>query len=247
MTIENLWISFNPNQNQLDEIQNWLILEENESGEGFYCNWSIISNAFSKDQMAIILLNSCVVGFAVWKYPDNLTAEIDIVEIIPTQRNKGLCKHLILNLFEYFKNRNIYAVDLQCNPASSEPIWRKLGFIDFPIKGDENMEGYNKELYCVLIPSSKETNTYDNNEIIELWNDEPHRTNKREPNWIWNLEYKIGTRELFMPIVHPCDGNWRIRWKLMDNVLIDSKIKHFNKGNVHFGKYLIIEKLPELT
>ena len=48
--------SFAPPKDQLDEIERWLIEEDNLKGEGFYCNWEIIASSFDKKNLATVSL-----------------------------------------------------------------------------------------------------------------------------------------------------------------------------------------------
>lgn len=231
-------ISFKPTETQIAEIGKWLIEEQNMTGEGFYCNWDSIIYSFNKNKAVVISIDKKTIGFATWKYSYDFTATIDIVEIKPTHRKKGFGKVLILQLFKYFKDKNIFVVDLQCAPASSEKTWKHLGFNSFPDNGEDG----NKQLYQILIPSSKTITFNDENEFIELWNNEPCY----EPTWTWKLEFKEGTRNLIKPIVHPCHNDWRIRWKQKGVTVEDDNVKYFGKNEIYFGKFLIITKMPEL-
>ncbi len=231
-------ISFKPTEKQITEIKKWLIEEQNDTGEGFYCNWERILSSFTKKNAVVISIDKKTIGFATWKYSYDFIATLDIVEIKPTHRWRGVCKELILQLFKHFIGENIYAVDLQCAPASSETAWKQLGFKSL----HENDEEKNKQLYQILIPTSKTSIFNEENEFIELWNEEPNS----EATWTWKLEFKKGTRNLITPIVHPCNKDWKIKWRYRGVTLKDDQVKYWRKDEIDFGDFLIITKMPEL-
>ena len=47
-----------------------------------------------------------------------------------------------------------------------------------------------------------------------------------------------------MPIIHPCEKDWRIRWVKGNTIVVDSKIKRFGEIEIDFGPYMIIKRLP---
>jgi hypothetical protein len=51
---------------------------------------------------------------------------------MPSERGKGYLKILFSEIISFFFNKNIIALSLECAPPSSEIVWRKLGFKDFP-------------------------------------------------------------------------------------------------------------------
>lgn len=247
MKTDNLKSSINPTQEQVKEIEKWLTREWNLKGEGFYCKWNNILSSFEENQLAIVSYKNKTVGFASWYDTSNFTVTILMVEIKPDYRNKGFGRELINQLFDFFMDKDIYAVDLQCSPATSEPLWRRFGFIDFPEKEEQGISSgkSNKRLYQTLVPQLNTTTEIGKNEVLELWNMEPHIINGDTSTWKWKLEFKEGTRELIRPIIHPCDNEWRIRWKVNDIVITDTKVKYFSKEPIKFGEFLIIKVLPE--
>jgi hypothetical protein len=153
---------------------------------------------------------------------------------------------LINKLLENFIRQNIYAVDLQCSPASSEVVWKKLGFRDISnfSEGKRFSPTGNKQLYRILIPHLETTIGQDKDEYIELWNDEHHLTNDCNPSWIWALQFIRGTRKLEKPIICPGHYKWRIRWSQNKTVIKDTEVKYFDKNEIYFGEFIIIRTLP---
>lgn len=240
-------VSFSPTSQEIGQIEQWLTDERNETGEGFLCNWRVIKSAFDENEIATILIDGEPVGFITWQIFSKRCAEIVIAEVKPSHRNRGLGKSLVNSLFEFFRKKNIVVVSLECSPESSEPIWRKLGFVDFPDTPEKyNLNPYgNKNLYRVLIPSLQ-TSQAGVGETIELWNDEPYIALSSSPNYIWNLEFKQGGRELVKPIVHPSHYDWRMRWSDNGKVIKDSKVKHFG-SEIDFRRFIIISELPQIS
>ena len=236
-------ISFNISEVEINDIKNWLIVEQKVFKEGFYCNWDIIKSAFNDNHLIVIFVNEIAVGFAIWTNSD-YTSTIDIVEIKPTHRMMGLGRKLITYLLEHFKNNNIYVAQLQCCPESSEPIWRKLDFVDFP-DGlfDKNR---NKQLYKILVLHLKPVENNTSSNKIELWNDEPYRTMKIDSRWKWDIEYIENTSKLKLPIIAPAYKDWRMKWEKDGICFKDDKVKYFNNNKpIDFGAFIIIEELDD--
>jgi len=242
---KNYQVTFSPTDKQVEEIEKWLIAERQKTGDGFYCNWNIIKSSFDKNELATISLNNKTIGFATWRLTTDKTARIEIVEVKPTHRKKGIGKKLTSQLLNFLKNKGVFVVDLQCSPDTSEPIWKRLGFMEFP-DPPENYNfnfGENKKLYSVLVESMQTSSVPRTNETIELWNDEPYTTDENTPpTYIWNIEFINGSRKLSKPIIHPAHYEWRIRWNINGKTIKDDKIKRF-KTEIDFGTFIIIDEL----
>lgn len=242
----NIEISFNPTKDQLNEIKKWLIEEKKSTGESFYNNWNIIKSSFNENELITISVDKQTIGFVVWSLCcfDKYSAKIDITAIKPSHRNKGFGRKIVSELILELINKNVYTVELECSPRSSEQFWRHLGFIDFP--AHNYRFGIYKQLYKIIVPHLviQETNTVD--ECIELWDNVLADTKELDPTWKWNLIFKNGTSELEMPIIHPCfDNDWRIRWKKVNKIIRDDKVKYFSKTNIKFGDFIVIKEVPK--
>ncbi len=242
---DNYQVTFSPLDKQIREIEKWLIEERRKTGEGFYCNWNFIKSSFDKNELATISLNNKTLGFSTWCFTTNKTARIEITEIKPTHRKKGFGKKLITQILNFLKDKGVYVIDLQCSPDTSEPIWKLLGFVEFPDPPEKynfNIDD-NKQLYSILTEHLQTSSTLCADETIELWNNEPYLTNEiSQPNYIWNLEFIDGTRKLSKPIIQPAHYKWRLRWKINGKTIIDDKVKRFGKDIV-FGTFIIIDEL----
>jgi hypothetical protein len=233
-------VSFAPTENQKNEVERWLKLEREETGEGFYCNWNIIDEAFKEKKIATISIGRKAIGFVIWSVRQ-FSATIDIVEIDRKYRKKGAGRVLITSLLNLLAAKDILAVDLQCSPPSSERVWRKFRFIDFPLGGDGEA-GSNKWMYKILVPYLK-PRFPDNGEVVLLWHSEPHHTNGSSPDIAWSLKFKKNTRDLVKPIIYPASRDWRIKWIRNNEVIKDDKIKYFEK-EIDFGRFIVIRSLP---
>ena len=237
-------VSFNPTKKQLIEIEVWLLKERFRTGEGFYCNRGIMKNSFSKNEMATISKTSKTVGFAIWNNIADFSVTIDIAEIKPRYRKKGLGEELISRLIDYLISLNIYVAYLECMPESSESFWRHLGFIDFPTHHNLSYKR-NKQLFKILVPHLKPTDQSDLIDLIEVWDSEPMKTEDLPPTWAWPVTFEQGTKKLQIPIIHPCYHDWRIRWKRDGVVVVDEKVKYFRKQRIQFGEFLILKELSK--
>lgn len=232
-----------PTKDQLNQIEKWLIEEKNSTGDGFYCNWSIITSAYEEKELAIILEGKQTIGFIAWD-ASKFTAMIVIVEIKPTHRNRGLGKYLISKLIEQLISENVCVVKLEYSSRKSELFFRNLGFVNFP-------EGHNSrycELYKIVVPHLEvhQDNDNDIDEFVELWNDDFCDAQKLKATWKWQLSFKDGTRELEKPIIHPCHYDWRMRWTNGSTTIEDKKVKYFGQGEIYFGGFLIIKEMPQV-
>ncbi|WP_026838204.1 GNAT family N-acetyltransferase [Gillisia sp. JM1] len=113
MTNSNLQIR--PSKIQLDEIHQWLKKEYDTTHQGFYCNWSIIVEAFDKERLITFQSSNKAVGFFVWR-AGRVHIEIDIMEIAPNFRHKGFGKTFESYISSYFEASGYKAFKLFCDP-----------------------------------------------------------------------------------------------------------------------------------
>lgn len=235
-----------PTKTHLRQIEDWLIAERSETGEGFYCNWKIIASSYEQKELWCITSNNEAIGFAVWGKSD-FAARLDIVEVRPDLRRRGFGKILIEKCFNYFRKLGLLVVDLECQPTTSEPIWRRLGFRDFPkckAKFSQNYD-HSVNLYRPLVTPLEANSQSAAIEVLELWDRDPWEAGDSEPTWTWATLMQGDTQKLVKPIIHPCDQNWRLRWRKGSRVLIDEKVKRFSEDSSSWGNYVIITELPE--
>jgi hypothetical protein len=231
-------INFLPSKTTLKLIEDWLIQEKEKYDDGFYCNWNVIENSFERNELISFELNGTPIGFVVWHQYD-FFIDIDIMEIHCDYRKKGLGKIFFEMLSESYKNKRIIAIKLYCEPRESVHFWRKMGFIQFPLRGyDES----NLTFYKPLIETSETTKTPNELNKIELWDVEPYQSTKRSPRWCWDIEHQEG--QLIKPIIQACNINWNIRWTKNGKIEKEGKVKYFSEHNpIDFDSFMFIKKL----
>lgn len=206
-------INKKPTEKQLNQIKEWLKKEINETGEGFYNNWDIIENNFKRGKLIVFTKNKeYPIGFVVFD-KEPLIVEIVIASIKPSERKKGYGREMINQLLEYFISKGVLISYLECAPASTERIWKKLEFINFPINFHSR---FSTKLYRILVPVTTEYNELEfskNDEIIELWDEQPHIENEIKVKWKWKLDYISNSQILKKPIIHPSNHKWQLEWK----------------------------------
>lgn len=234
-------IKLNPTENDIEEIKNWLKNEDAKFNEGFYCNWNIIWDSFLKKQLICCSINDTPVGFLVWSKGE-IYIEIDILEIRPEYRKKGIGHDFIEKISVHFKDLGFKALKLFCEPRESELFWVKEGFIQFPKRGySESDLTFFKPLVEILATTQKDKSL----NKIELWDVEPHEATNLKAKWTWNInlnDYDC----LKIPILHPCNINWNIRWTRNGQIAIEDKVKYFSRDYpIYSGPFLFIEDLHE--
>lgn len=239
----NLAVSFTPANSELVYIEEWLIEERNASGEGFHCNWSIVKNFYDRKELAVLIADGKAVGFACWRKTSELTGQINIFEIQPEFRSRGMGTFFTNKLLEYFLETNTYVIDLQCVPEISESFWRRFGFKDVP----PNIHYWDRQtvhLFKPLVPCAQETLNHNGTDYIEIWDDEPYAARNKEAKWKWNLFLDNDTK-LSLPIIQPCEKDWRIKLVQKSKVIVDNKIKRFGSVEIDHGPYAIIVEIPK--
>ena len=216
-------ISYSPNKSDLTALENWLKWEKDEFGTGFLCNWSVILNLSKNDKLIIISINDAPIGFLGFLINDPLpTAEIQIFEIHPKHRKKGIAKLFVNSVLE-------------------------MGFLDYPDKR-ETYKSYhsnaNKKLYKIIVDHLIVDSMLDADEKLELWNMEPIFAKGQPPKYSWGMDYKGSDRALWHPIIFPVNDEWNIEWSRNGQVLYSGKIKKFAPTRECFD-FLILKHLPK--
>lgn len=234
-------VTFTPTDQQVNEIEKWLIEERDSSNEGFYCNWTIIKSFFKRGELAVLIVENNPIGFCCWRKTSELSGQINIFEIKPDFRGKGLGTLFAKELEKLFVSKNVCVIDLQCVPAESEEFWKKHSFIDVPFN-IRYWDNQTKHLFKKLLPSLPEVSTHNGSNYIEIWDTEPIYTKHKESTWKWDINSDTG--KLPLPIIQPCEKDWRIKLVTNNKIIIDDKIKRFGNLEIDFGPYAIITQLP---
>lgn len=236
-----LELKLSPNRIDLDSIEEWLIVEENNFKKSFYRNWNVIEKAFNENKLFTLSINNVPKGFIVWRN-NEIYADIDIFVIESNSRRKGIGRILFEKFIDHLKSIDLYAIKLFCSPRESEKFWRKMGFLQFPNRGYSESD---LTFYKPLIEIESPTETPNNLNKLELWNVEPYRKNYEMPKWTWNLN--SNTESLSRPIFQPCNCNWNLRWTKNGKIIRDDKIKYFETidNQIDFSPFLYITRLTE--
>lgn len=126
-------IILTPTKPDIEKIHEWLLKEQKSTNEGFYCNWKIIERASENNDLLIFKYGYLPIGFLVWSKKEAYT-EIDIFEIHPNFRRKGLGKAFLTKVSEHLINEDIFVIELYCTSPEAEKFWIKMGFEKFPNK-----------------------------------------------------------------------------------------------------------------
>ncbi len=231
-------INFKPTKNHLEQIEKWLITEMEIDGEGFYNNWELIRSAYEKKNLITFTENDFAIGFLVYDI-NELIIEIKIANIKQNYRKKGFGRKLVEDTLDEFQKQGIMVCELFCSPGNSEPIWKSLGFRNFPYFPYHNEIRMFKE----LVSTNEAFETKKESEQILLWNSEPHIANNKNPEWTWNLIYKENTNELLKPIIYPAHSNWQICWQKENEIRYKGQVKKFENERIQYGDFIIITSL----
>lgn len=238
MKLTNNQISTNPILSDLEKIKEWLIKEDKELDEGFYCNWNKIEKSFQNNELITLQVNENPIGFVVWSN-SSICVDIDILEIKPEYRKKGFGKIFFEQVSNYFLNEGYLVIKLFCSPTESEGFWKRMGFEKFPNRGySENELTYFKTLIDIAPITEIEPENK-----LELWNVEPHEKDKNLPKWRWEMNDNLTN-----PIIQPCNFNWYLRWTKNGKILKEGKVKHFisEENTIDYSSFMYIESLEQL-
>lgn len=233
---------FAPKDTHLAELRAWLQEEDIEMGEGFFCNWSVIEGCFQENGLHCISVGGTVLGFLAWQKFEHLV-RLHICEVHPRHRGRGLGRRLMEESLAKFESEGILVADLECMPANSEPIWRKMGFVDFPheLKDPYRSHGGIK-LYRPLPVVASQNETVDADEVLELWACEPWGVQDKAPAWTWEIVREPGTTRLIKPIIFPCKRDWNLSWRKGGVTICEEKMKYFKPESLE-DTYLVYTHL----
>ena len=234
-----LILNLHPTSTHISQIENWLIEEDNTTKSGFYCNWSIISKAFKEGNIFVITENDYAIGFVVYALFESY-AKIDIAEVMPSMRKKGIARKMIEESLAYFKKEGALVCQLFCSPVDSEPFWKKMNFINFPpFEYDDRVN-----MFKPLIECNKPKNKAESNTTICLWDCEPYQASRVEAKWFWDLKFEKDNNTLVSPIIFPVSKNWQVAITIEGKNVLTTKVKRTSIDSMVHGDIMIIQKLP---
>lgn len=231
-------IKFRITSVELNEIEDWLKSDKlnSKKGNSFYNNWDLICKAHRENTIAIIKLENIIIGYSIWSVIE-IGAIIDIFEIKPDYRKRGVGKYFFKKISDNFILNNFKVIRLFCEPKKSEIFWIKMGFRKFSYVSESIPDlSYFKPLIVINEPK---INT-DSCNKLELWDLEPHLAKKTKPKWIWDIDY-----DNFQPILHPCNSDWNIRLSIKEKIIKEKKVKYFSKKEIQFDYFIFIDELSE--
>lgn len=144
-----LTISFDPSSTHLSQIESWLRVERETTGEGFYVNWNIIARAFNDQRIYFLAVEGQAIAFLVWSRWDD-EAEFAILEVKPEFRRMGYGRILAEETMRRFADDGVSLVFIECMSLESEHFWRRLGFVDdpSPVRSPYSSPKLRKQLQC---------------------------------------------------------------------------------------------------
>tara|TARA_R110002050_G_scaffold102349_1_gene210854 strand:+ start:112 stop:825 length:714 start_codon:yes stop_codon:yes gene_type:complete len=230
----------NPTSRHFEEIKKWLQQEDNLSSEGFFCQMDTIDNSYRKNRLIVITRDNIAIGFLTYYYCDHVV-NIEIAEVKPSERKKGIGKQLLQHSFDWFIKNGALVALLFCAPVNSEQIWKRMGFNNFP-------NGIIKEsriyLYQILVETAEFCPHESEPELIELWDFEDYQ-NEFLPTWQWEVKRKGKSNKLIKPIIHPCSDEWSVAHKIGSEIREKRIMKNFDRRKHDGGHFLIVTELEK--
>ena len=222
-----------PNIHQLNELEGWLKSEYDNTKEGFYCNWDTIKKSYQRQQLITCSTDAGIVGFVSWSTGcENGYVEIDIFEKHPNFRKRGYGKQLYKLAETYFKSEGFKVIILFCEPRESEPFWRKMNFIKFPLRGYSESDLYH---YKPLVEVNQNV-TEATDDKLELWDMQPYAINGKKPRWVWHVNSNSE------PVIQPCNGDWNLRLTKSGVIIKEDRVKNFdNAEDILLGPLLYLD------
>lgn len=243
----NLKVSFNPHNEHINQIHEWITSDEKRLKDGLQPNWNYILEGFSKNRAAIALSDCSAVGFAVWKPHEADSYSIDFLQIKSNVRKLGIGTLLVSEVEEMLIRKGALMVFGNSINENSDSFWLKMGNSRLAeSQFDRNRLHHDEKfMFKILVDTLQPNLTNESQETLELWENEDYRINEGQPaNFVWALEFKPGSRILTKPIVVPAEADWMVRWSRNGHNLKHCQVKRFPQ-NESTGHFLIVRKLPE--
>ncbi len=217
----NLNVLYSPKSHHLNEIREWLQKEDRSFNEGFFCQMDIIENSFQKNRLIVVTKDDVAVGFLTFYFSDYIV-NIEIAEVKPSERKKGIGKFLLQGSFDGFIEDGVFVAQLFCAPASSEKIWKRMGFNNFP-------NGIIREpriyLYKILVETTELYIQEEVAELIELWDSEDYG-NEIPSMWRWEIVRQEKSNKLVKPIIHPCSDKWSVAHRIGSETFANNSFRY---------------------
>ncbi len=243
-------IVFSPTKTQLHQLRAWLKQEYDQTGEGFMCNWGVIDECWKEKTLFCALTKDKASALCAW-HQVGFLARLDIVAVNPELRHKGIGRRLVDETLKQLKKNGVIVVEVECQPRTSEPFWRKLGFADddfVDVRKKAESAFPKVELLKKLIhtcPASEDHGIEDG--VLQLWDAAPWDVKGSSAWRLWNLGAPIERGWILPePILHACERNWRARLTLNKETLFDGEVKYLQKSaHVVQNGYLYIRTINQ--
>jgi GNAT superfamily N-acetyltransferase len=111
----------------LPELLSWLKEERDQTGEGFYCNKTVIERCFERGDVLCAINDGRILGFAALQFYGESGA-IHMVEAHPSERRRRIGSALLKAAVDMLRGRGALCVDVECSTPQGEALCRKHGF-----------------------------------------------------------------------------------------------------------------------
>ena len=133
----------------LSEVLQWLKVEEDEVGEGFYCNRNVIAKSFEAGEGLCAVEEGQIVGFVIFQlFTDS--GDVNIVEVKPSARRRGIGPQLLTAAVKYLREQGAKYVDAECTSQDGEALCRRQEFEDYVDPRNHRNEWDNPTLRLYL-------------------------------------------------------------------------------------------------
>ncbi len=117
----------------LAEVGRWLKAEHERDGEGFWNNLNIIEGAHAKGRLFVLPdeVTDLPIGFIA-----NGEDGPDVLAVRTDRRGESVGRRLAQHMIQMFTDQDeVSVIELQCEPETSIPFWRKMGFTHYRSQG----------------------------------------------------------------------------------------------------------------
>lgn len=231
-----------PTKSDLKQLLVWLKKEYEDQGEGFYCNKHIIEAGHENRLLVCGRREGKPVSFLVWS-DSKRVAEVEIMATHPEHRGTGIGSALVQSAFPHLRDtKGILALHLECTPPTSEPFWRKHGFISFPPTFESHRRGI--ELYRPLLEELPPVAGVAAK--LEIWHKPAHAVHPGEPadaTWLMPLGQTNNFTRAVAILAKP---DWKAQLTFPNADTRDGKVKHlFSRSSLEGGFLVGIPILAE--
>lgn len=233
-----------PTKADLEEIRAWLLQEKQDIGESFIFNWNIIEEGFTEGRFASAKMHHQTVVFLVWSEPGR-TAEILVMAVRPDMRGQGVGTRFVEKVFPYLTDKlDVLVLEAQCAPISSEPFWRKHGFIDYP-PNHPTARRSGIHLYRPMIEPLSTNPIQPPFAFLELWHRQPFEVT---PDLQADSKFYLAldpSGACSQTVAIPAANDWQVRLTCPGRQVRKEKVKHLFSPACREGGFLV--GIPVLT